>query len=335
MDPVLAARLARQSEKVATGESAVEHVGRTGFTPDKNGMDPLLVQRLSRQLEKTDSQLDDKLRKLRESPEQKGQTALDPVLAARFAKQQQKLETGESAVDEASLKSNVAIQLDPKLAKRFAEQLEKAENGESAVSEVGSAAAPPSRIGDPRLAARLSQQKEKERTGDTRALDLVPSPCRSGRSIVDEGLAERLHQQRSKLEEPTQKTGAESKDDDQEDEREQEQLDSRTTAGSPASPRRSGAPKKKKQSLLATLIVAVALLVVLVAGARHSENPEHAGCCAWLLAALLSACVLLGLARASALGIVVFLIVGILVADKPMARRPASAAIFHRAVTAF
>jgi len=152
---------------------------------------------------------------------------------------------------------------------------------------------------------------------------------------VDEGLAERLHQQRCKLEEPTQKTGAESKDDDQEDEREQEQLDSRTAAGSPASPRRSGAPKKKKQSLLATLIVAVALLVALVAGARQSENPEHAGCCAWLLAALLSACVLLGLARASALGIVVFLIVGILVADKPTGRRPASAAIFHRAVTAF
>merc|ERR1719253_1629055 len=101
---------------------------------------------------------------------------MDPVLAKRFAKQQEKVLTGESAVDQVGSVASKEVRMDPILAIRMARQQEKELTGQSAVEEVGSMADTASLV-DPMLAERLAEQQAKidEAEGGDKAEPQIPS----------------------------------------------------------------------------------------------------------------------------------------------------------------
>jgi len=129
-------------------------------------MDPKLQARLSQQRQKADC-VDEDLEVVDPLTTEKPAgfaSGMDPILAARFAKQQQKLETGESAVEKVGSKASWSTTLDPVLAQRLARQNEKLQTGESAVEDIGSAHGR-------QLAQRLAQQKEKAKVEERKKLE--------------------------------------------------------------------------------------------------------------------------------------------------------------------
>jgi len=139
-------------------------------------MDPTLAEKLKKQQEKTRTG-ESAVENV--SLGKKVETGLDPVLARRMKEQQEKTETGESAVEHCGRRSTIERKMDPILERRMKQQQEKLETGDaSAVEHVGSAADTTTKV-DPKLQIRFSQQQEKEATGESSsALDEVASPMR-------------------------------------------------------------------------------------------------------------------------------------------------------------
>merc|ERR550534_699969 len=96
-------------------------------------------------------------------PGLRGRGAMDPKLAERFRKQQEKEERDEELeVAEIGSAANKEKQLDPKLAARWAKQKQLEENGENVqVAEIGSACKA-SRDLDPKLAAAWAKQADQQ-----------------------------------------------------------------------------------------------------------------------------------------------------------------------------
>mmetsp|Transcript_45953 Transcript_45953/g.142257 ORF Transcript_45953/g.142257 Transcript_45953/m.142257 type:complete len:796 (-) Transcript_45953:110-2497(-) len=228
MDPILAARLARQLEKCRSGESSVEHV--TSVANKTTKLEPSLAKRLSEQHEKAadawhscrdgsprmDPLPSMRLVKPQRTPEtersdvekvsracmQKG-AQMDPVLAMRLAKQQRKLETGESDVENIGSRAEQRVELDPLLACRLARQRDKADTGKGNLENQWPAtnyqpSGTPIITVDPTLAKRLAEQREKVATGRS-AVEHVGSTAVHHVPTTDPALAKRLAERREKL----------------------------------------------------------------------------------------------------------------------------------------
>lgn len=132
---------------------------------------------------------------------------IDPKLAARLARQQEKELTGESAVsphleESGASKSGLlgSNQVDPKLAARLARQKEKELTGESDVSVVAQhIVVGGGQVEDPKLAARLARQKEKELTGES-AVDMLKRQEVTAGVRMDTQLAAKLASQQERAE---------------------------------------------------------------------------------------------------------------------------------------
>jgi len=197
MDPVLAARMKRQQEKITTGENAVSALEASPVktAADFQRFDPKLAQRMARQQEKTITGEDvtkdvgsnvDKIVKL------------DPKLAQRMARQQEKAITGEDVTKDARSKADKTVKLDPELAQRMARQQEKMITGEDVTKDVGSNVDKTVKL-DSKLAKRMQEQLEKNETGLS-AVDQCGSAIirQDDLSNMDPALRDRLLKQREK-----------------------------------------------------------------------------------------------------------------------------------------
>jgi len=127
---------------------------------------------------------------------------MDPRLVERLARQQAKLLTGESAVENvgsrpcAETGATTAPQFEPTLAARLARQQAKLETGESAVENVGAGKRNAPQF-EPKLAERMARQQQKVESGES-CVD-EGSFQKQTNSRLDPVLAKRLAQQQDKV----------------------------------------------------------------------------------------------------------------------------------------
>ncbi|CAJ1365575.1 unnamed protein product [Effrenium voratum] len=134
MDPTLAARFARQKEKLERGEDVAE----IGSKADqKKQLDPVLAQRWEKlQAGKClETVVNDEIGSIADKT-----VKLDPVLAKRWSKQQERYETGVCDIPDVVSVADKSTKLDPVLAERWAAAHERMLTGNSDVPEVGSRA---------------------------------------------------------------------------------------------------------------------------------------------------------------------------------------------------
>jgi len=207
LDPVLAARFARQKAKEDTPTPSNAPVTSIGSTADKTkNIDPKLAERWARdkaQKEVAGSSSSSSALKSAESSGPCAQFRVD-MTATEFGT----CKCGHKKTDHVTsptqggkvLKGAISPgekKMDPVLAKRLAMQKEKVRTGESAVGEVGSNVDTATRL-DPVLAKRLSRQEEKVHTGESAVKD-VGSNVDNTMAITDPVLADRLSKQQEKV----------------------------------------------------------------------------------------------------------------------------------------
>jgi hypothetical protein len=202
LDPKLAERLARQQQKIVTGDDSAIDSARMKSTATSSDYDPKLASRLAKQQEKVQtgqSAIDEAQMKAKG-----GAANYDPTLAQRFAKQQAKLETGDDSAI-ANVKSttdsrSATENYDPKLAERWKKQEAlHAGNGKIATprSDPSKNHLAPT---DPVLAARLNRQQEKVQTGENDVERSIAHAPRAYEAVLDPKLAARLAKQQQKVE---------------------------------------------------------------------------------------------------------------------------------------
>lgn len=155
MDPVLAARFARQKEKLETGKSDVADVG--SVADNKKHLDPVLAQRWEK-LQSGKCLVEDNIGSVADKS-----TKLDPVLAKRWSQQQEKMDKGARPPEIGSA-ADKSTKLDPVLAERWAATHERLITGKSGIAtEVGSNAAYSSLRKDSELAKRFAKLEAKSK----------------------------------------------------------------------------------------------------------------------------------------------------------------------------
>lgn len=175
MDPVLARRLARQEEKIKTGQSELADVGRCQRV--SSNMEPELARRLAKQHAKVHTG--------ESTVKDVGSTVhsgsrLDPELTQRLVKRQQHFEMpcDDNPFDNLGSAADQSIHLDPELIKRLAKQQLKVVEGLPATSSVMSSRRESTAesgidVVDAKLAMRLSLQRRK---ADCDSLSLQAAP---------------------------------------------------------------------------------------------------------------------------------------------------------------
>eukprot|EP00931_Biecheleriopsis_adriatica_P118785 TRINITY_DN94105_c0_g1_i1.p1 TRINITY_DN94105_c0_g1~~TRINITY_DN94105_c0_g1_i1.p1 ORF type:complete len:285 (+),score=83.85 TRINITY_DN94105_c0_g1_i1:27-881(+) len=157
MDPVLAARFARQKEKLETGKSDVVDVG--SVADSKKNLDPVLAKRWEK-LQTGQCRIEDNIGSVADNSRK-----LDPVLAKRWSQQQEKLEKGEVPAEIGSA-ADKSTKLDPVLAERWAATHQRLLTGKSGIdADIGSKAAYSSLREDSELAKRFAQLEVKSKQG--------------------------------------------------------------------------------------------------------------------------------------------------------------------------
>jgi len=133
MDPTLAARFARQKEKLekAENEDVVEDLHVGSQAKDTKQLDPVLAQRWEK-LQAGKAAITDDIGSVADKS-----TKLDPVLAKRWSKLEGGIEV--EAMDQIGSVADKSTKLDPQLAERWAVTQERELTGKNAIEqEIGS-----------------------------------------------------------------------------------------------------------------------------------------------------------------------------------------------------
>jgi len=199
MDPILARRLAKQKEKLLTGESAVENIENERRKPSQ--MEPELARRLAKQQAKVqtgESAIENVGSAMKTS------NNLDPELIKRLERQQRRVEDGkvDHCADNLHSAAEPSRHLDPELLKRLARQQMKVEDGkvDHFADNLHSVAEPSIHL-DPELLKRLARQQMKVEGIAPRSCTDLPqrgNHADHGVEIIDSQLAKRLSLQRMK-----------------------------------------------------------------------------------------------------------------------------------------
>ncbi|CAK9108974.1 unnamed protein product [Durusdinium trenchii] len=132
MDPALAARFARQKEKLERGDEDVAEIGSQAN--HKTQLDPVLAQRWEK-LQAGKGVVNDEIGSIADKS-----VKLDPVLAKRWSKQQERMDDNYVCdIPDVISVADKSTKLDPVLAKRWASGNERLAAGQE-VPEVGSRA---------------------------------------------------------------------------------------------------------------------------------------------------------------------------------------------------